>query len=48
MVVKVQAARYLPKTAVQSEIGKVNNSSIEPERRSSAQSRMAIAGTRKR
>jgi hypothetical protein len=45
---KIQAARNLPMTAAKVVVGSVINSSMVPLRRSSAHSRMAIAGTRKR
>ena len=45
---KTQAARNLPSTAAKVVVGSVISSSIVPVRRSSAHSRMAIAGTRNR
>ncbi|MNY63194.1 hypothetical protein D3C86_2001210 [compost metagenome] len=45
---KAQAARNLPVTASKRVMGRVISSSMEPDLRSSAQSRMAMAGTRKR
>jgi hypothetical protein len=45
MVVNAQAARNLPSTASIGVIGRVISSSMVPERRSSAHSRMPIAGT---
>ncbi len=45
---KAQAARNLPRMACQPVIGSVISSSIVPVFRSSAQSRMATAGTSSR
>jgi hypothetical protein len=46
MVVNAHAATNLPSTASIGVIGSVISSSMVPERRSSAHSRMPIAGTR--
>ena len=48
MPAKIQAARNLPSTAEKVVVGSVISSSMVPLRRSSAQSRIAIAGTRNR
>ena len=48
MMQNAQAARNLPITACAWVIGSVSNSSIVPSRRSSAQSRMVMAGTSSR
>ena len=45
---KAQAARNLPRIASQGEIGSVISSSMVPDLRSSAHSRMATAGTSSR
>ncbi len=48
MAQNAQAARNFPNTAWVCVIGSVSSSSIVPSRRSSAQSRMVIAGTSSR
>ncbi|MNW19889.1 hypothetical protein D3C71_2200640 [compost metagenome] len=48
MPANTQAARNLPATASRRVIGRVISSSMEPDLRSSAHRRMAIAGMRNR